>query len=256
MNYMKHLAYIMAFLVFLGGCNGAKSDTGAARGAGIGAVGGAVLGLGMGALTGEGKYAAAGAAVGAAAGAAAGGMYMYDQSRDDDRTKMLADAIGGGKKGETPADAGKRHLADFTGDWKLDIWSLDAQGKRVTAFGKATTALTNKDTLTVSYSDIKADGFDQTFSGKSVVSVNGSALALENVFSGAQGDRRFAGEYVPANNLYNFYPSQTADGKTVTGVIRSNIRIEISANGNLAVAKTFSLVDGAEVQIQQYTFTR
>ena len=82
----------------------------------------------MGALTGDAGLAVAGAAAGAAAGGAAGGMYMYDQSRDDRRTKMLADSIGGAKKGESADAAGKRHLQDFTGDWNLSIWSLNLDG--------------------------------------------------------------------------------------------------------------------------------
>ena len=63
---------------------------------------------------------------------------MYDQSRDDRRTQTIADSIGGAKQGERADDAGKRHLADFTGDWNLNIWALNADGSKINAAGQAT----------------------------------------------------------------------------------------------------------------------
>ena len=84
-----------------------------------------------------------------------------------------------------------------------------------------------------------------------------SGFVIENQFTGIQGTRRFVGEYIPADNAYNFYPSQTIDGETVTGVIRSNVRIQLRASSpNLVVAESFAMVDGKEVQLQQYRFTR
>lgn len=251
------LLCIVATAMLLSGCTTTQSGADAKKGAGVGAVGGGVLGLAMGAATGDAKFAVAGAAVGAAAGAAAGGMYMYDQSRDDRRTQTLADSIGGAKKGETADEAGERHLADFTGDWKLAIWYLNAEGNRVTANGDATASLTNKDKLQLVYKNIKSEVFDQVYTGTSNLTYSKEkGFSLDSTFSTTQATRTFVGEYVPANNEYNFYPSQTADGKDATGIIRTNIRIVLTASGNLAVAKTFSLVDGKEVQIQQYTFTR
>lgn len=229
----------------------------AGRGAGIGAAGGAALGLAMGAMTGEAGFAAAGAAAGAMAGAAAGGMYMYDQSRDDRRTKMLADSIGGAQKGETADDAGKRHLDDFLGDWKLDIWALDAQGNRITAAGQAKGVLEGRETARIDYTDITAQGYDP-ISGSSVLTYSPSkGFALENTFSVTSGPRTYVGEYIPAKNAYNFYPSTNKDGETITGVIRSNVRIEMRVSGNnLIVAETFTVKDGKETMIQSYRFTK
>ena len=52
---------------------------------------GALAGAALGALSGN-------AAAGAVGGAVSGGVYMYDQSRQDDRTQMLADAIASNKQ--------------------------------------------------------------------------------------------------------------------------------------------------------------
>ena len=107
MNALKKIVYALLITACLAGCTTTEGGQEARRGAGYGAAGGAVLGLALGATTGNGSYALAGAAAGAIAGGAAGGMYMYDQSRDDKRTKMLADSLGGAQKGETVETAGK-----------------------------------------------------------------------------------------------------------------------------------------------------
>ena len=88
-------------------------------------------------MTGDAKLAAAGAAVCAATGAAAGAMYATDQSKQHDRTQMMADAIAGTRSqdvnaGETGSDVGKRHFSDFEGNR-----ALDENGKRITAYGMA-----------------------------------------------------------------------------------------------------------------------
>ena len=241
------------------------------RGAGLGAAGGAALGLALGAVAGE---PGAGAAVGAAAGAAGMAMYEYDQKREDQRTQMIADGLSGNqgsnqggsqpaaesgaKPGETVGDAGRRHFEDFQGDWNLSIWALDAEGKKVTAGGKAKGSMSGKDSVRIDYSDLQAPGYDQTVTGSSVLGyASGKGFTLENNFSTYSGSRTYVGEYLPGKNAYNFYPSQTADGETVTGVIRSNVRIEFRASGkNLMVAETYSTLDGKETKIQEYRFTR
>jgi|GEM_PF-1988074 len=238
------------------------------RGAGLGAAGGAALGLALGAVAGE---PGAGAAVGAAAGAAGMAMYEYDQKREDQRTQMIAEglagkgqgdtqeaAAGNPKPGETVGDAGRRHFENFQGDWNLSIWALDAEGKKVTASGKAKGSMSGKDSVRIDYSDLQTPGYDQTVTGSSVLGyASGKGFTLENKFSTYPDPRTYVGEYLQAKNAYNFYPSQTADGKTVTGVIRSNVRIEFRVSGNnLMVAETYSTLDGRETKIQEYRFTK
>ncbi len=252
------LGSIVLIIALVVGCATSQEGQDVKRGTAIGAVGGAAVGLTLGALTGDAGMAAAGAAAGAVAGGAAGGMYMYDQSRDDRRTNTLADAIGGAKAGETADDAGKRHLSDFTGDWNVDIWALDANGQKITAKGKAKAMLTSKDTLTIEYSDIESAGLNQDITGSSVITYSAeNGFAIENKFNISPEPRKFVGEYVPDKNAYNFYPTTNVEGKTVTGVIRSNVRIEMRATGtNLAVAETYTIHEGKEVKMQSYRFTR
>ncbi len=246
----------MAFTIV--GCATDQEGQQVRRGAGAGALAGGALGLTLGVISGEPGFAAAGAAAGAAVGGASGAMYMYDQSRDDRRTKMLADSIGGAKKGETVDDAGKRHLEDFLGDWDLDIWALDAEGKKTTARGKAKGVLESKETARIEYKDIVAPGYDQEITGVSVLSYSPSkGFSLENKFSVTPGVRTYVGEYIPDKNAYNFYPSTNKEGQTITGVIRSNVRIELRVSGsNLMVAETYTMIDGKEVKMQSYRFTK
>ena len=252
------ILFVYLMVAVISGCVSDQESEGVKRGAGVGAAGGALLGLTLGAVAGDSKLALAGAATGAAVGGASGAMYMYDQSRDDRRTKMLADSIGGAEKGETADEAGKRHLADFTGAWNLDIWALDAEGKKITATGNAKVVMKSKDVLRVEYSDIKSPGYDQEIIGASVVTYStNSGFKIENTFNVVPEKRKFVGEYIPAKNAYNFYPLNSKEGETVTGVIRSNVRIELRVTSdNLCVAETYTLMDGKEVKMQSYRFTR
>jgi hypothetical protein len=245
-------------VILLTGCATPQESQDVRRGAGVGAAAGAVLGLAMGAATEDRQLAIAGAVAGATAGAASGGMYMYDQSRQDRRTQTLAESIGGAKQGETSDEAGKRHLADFTGNWNLDIWSMNAAGKKVTANGKATAVLPAKDTLRIEYQDIRTAAYDGVITGTTLITYSAnSGFTLENRFPESSDATRWVGEYIPAKNAYNLYPAQDMDGKTITGVIASNLRIELRISGtNLVVAETYTMIDGKEVQIQSYRFTR
>jgi hypothetical protein len=170
----------------------------------------------------------------------------------------MADAVGGARKGETADDAGKRHLEDFLGDWNLDIWALDAEGKKITATGKAKGIMESRETARIDYTEIKAAGIDQVMTGTSVLEyAPAKGFALENTFSVTPEPRRYVGEYIPDKNAYNFYPATNTGGETLTGVIRSNVRIELHVSGsNLMVAETYTMLDGKETQIQSYRFTK
>jgi len=245
-------------LVALTGCQTPEEGAQVKKGAKVGAVGGALLGVTMGALTGDAKMAAAGMAVGAAAGGAAGGMYEYEQSRDDRRTKMLADSIGGANKGETMDQAGTRHLNDLLGDWSVAIWELGADGKHINAAGTAKGMMDQKNQVRFEYQDIVVEGYDVKLTGVSRLAYDPEAgFTLENKFSLDEAPLSFVGEYVAVNNAYNFYQLDSDNPKSRTGLIRTNVRIEMRITGTkLIVANTFALVDGKEVQVQSYRFTR
>ncbi len=254
-KYCLVLSVIFA-MTLIAGCATEEGNQ-VKRGVGVGAVGGAALGLAMGALVGEPGFAAAGAAAGAVAGGAAGGMYMYDQSRDDRRTQKMADAIGGAQKGETADSAGKRHLDDFLGEWQLDIWALDAQGKKITATGRAKGVLESKETARIEYADIIAAGYEPISGASQLTYSPSKGFALENRFSVAPDSRQYVGEYIPDKNAYNFYPATNKEGETITGVIRSNVRIELRVSGsNLIVSETYTFQEGKEVMMQSYRFTK
>lgn len=257
-NNLVHIFGIGILVTLIASCGNTPEGESAKKGAKYGAAGGALVGLAMGAATGSGRVAAAGAAAGAVAGAGAGAMYEYDQSRQDRRTQTLADSIGGAKKGETIDDAGKRHMDDFIGEWNMDIWVLAEDGKKITASGKAKGVLEAKNKARIDYQEIKVDGYDETVTGFSVLGYDPeNGFSLENTFSVSNETLKFVGEYLPENNAYNYYLSGSNGGKTVTGIVRSNVRVEIRISGSsLWVAETYTLVDGKEVKIQSYRFTK
>ena len=251
-------AAIALMISLLVGCANTPEGESARRGAGYGAAGGAVMGLALGAMTGDAGLAAAGAAAGAVAGGAAGAMYEYDQQRQDNRTQVMADAIGGARAGETVDDAGKRHLDDFIGEWNINAWAMTTDGKKITATGAAKGVLESKTQATIAYNDLKSPDYEPVLSGELIMRYDEkSGFSLENRFSSQHESLTFVGEYVPDGNKYNYYATSGEGDETVTGVIRSNLRIEIRVSGsNMWVAEAFTILDGKEVMIQSYRCTR
>lgn len=150
----------------------------------------------------------------------------------------------------TTAGKGKR--------FGLIVHHTDAERNRTTASGKAKGVMENKETVRVEYKDIVAPGYGQEMTGFSVFSYSPSkGFSLENKFSVTPEVRTYVGEYIPDKNIYNFYPSTNKEGQTITGVIRSNVRIELRVSGsNFMVAETYTMIDGKEVKMQSYRFTK
>jgi uncharacterized membrane protein len=229
-----------------------------------GATGGAVVGLAMGALTGDASYAVAGAAAGAVAGGVAGSWYDYDQSNQDNRTQMMADAIAGPKSGdpapgETIGDVGKRHFQDLAGEWKLDIWYLGRDGHFETAKGTARGLSAGENAMRVLYQNIVAESYDDTVTGQSLFSYEpGQGFFLEGKFDIQDDLVKGIGEYVVDRNAYIFYLVEGEGEEMVTGgVLRSNGRIEVRiVSPSLWIAETYTFIEGAEEKVQTYRFTR
>jgi hypothetical protein len=243
----------------------------ARKGARWGAIAGGTLGLAMGAATGDKRMAAAGAAVGAAAGAGAGAMCEYDQGKQDDRTQIVADAIAAPKSEgsatagtaaspqETVGDIGRRKMRDFLGDWKLDIWVLGADGQRITASGTSQGLDAGENATRLIYREITAEGIEGSYGGYSLLTYDpGQGFFLENSFSTTGEVVEFVGEYLPDKNAFNYYMTTGSGEEMVSGgIIRSAVRVEIRTSGPaIFVAETYTLIDGEEVQVQQYRFTR
>jgi hypothetical protein len=229
-----------------------------------GAAGGAVVGLAMGALAGDASYAAAGAAAGAVAGGVAGSWYDYDQSNQDNRTQMMADAIAGSKAGspapgETVGEVGKRHFQDLAGEWTLDIWYLGREGHFETARGTARGLAAGDNAMRVLYQNIVADSYDDTVTGQSLFSYEtGQGFFLEGKFDIQEALVKGIGEYLVDRNAYIFYLVEGEGEEMVTGgVLRSNGRIEVRiVSPSLWIAETYTFVEGAEEKVQTYRFTR
>ncbi len=222
-----------------------------------GAAAGALAGAALGSLVGE-------AGAGAAAGAVAGSVYQYDQSRQDDRTQMLADSIAGSNTQqiapqETVGDVGKRHMQDFLGDWQVDFWVLTESGDRILGSALATGISAGENSTRIVYRDVAANDFpDATGGGYTVLSYDpGQGFAVESSFSFSDEVLRGVGEYLVDKNAYNFYLINNTGGEMVGGLLRSSVRVEIRVSGSaMWVADTFTHIDNSEVQVQSYRFTR
>jgi len=231
----------------------------AGKGAKWGAAGGAVLGLALGAATGDKRMMLAGAATGAAVGGASGAMYEYGQHRDDKRNQTLADAIAGSKSNTNNAEPAMANpLESFIGGWKVNAWGLMPDGKKITATGQGKGVLTEKSTARVDYFDIKADGYEQTLNGYAIINFDEkNGLTLSTYGPDNKIDARFVGEYIAEQKKFNFYLTDAQSDNTVTGILKSDIRMEVRiAASNLWMVSTYTLMDGKDTQIQSYRFSK
>ena len=259
------VVFVVVLMAALGSAQEDQTRKEKRQGRRKGATGGAVVGLALGALAGDAELALKGAAAGAVVGGVSGAMYDYDQSRQDDRTMMMADAIAGSKSGdvatgETVGDVGKRHFEDLAGEWKLDIFFVGAEGERKTAVGSARGLAAGDNAVRVLYQNITTEGYDGVVSGYSLLRYEpGQGFFLENSFSSVSDEvLELVGEYLVDKNAYNFYLINPTDGEMVAGgILRSNVRVELRIVGSsLWVAETFTLIEGREEKVQSYRFTR
>lgn len=230
----------------------------AGKGARWGAAGGAVLGLALGAATGDKTMMLAGAATGAAVGGASGAMYEYGQHRDDKRNKTLADAIADSKSNAGAGVAASNPLESFIGEWNVNAWGLMSDGKKITATGHSKGVLTAKDKAKVDYFDIKADGYKQTLSSSAIIHFDkNDGLTLTTYGPDNKVDAKFVGEYIAEKKKFNFYLTSSQSNNTVTGTLKSDIRMEVRVAGaNLWIVETYTLLDGKDTQIQPYRFSK
>lgn len=254
---MKHsiiAASALSAVLILNGCATTEEGKAAQKGAASGAVGGAMIGLFLGALTGDSDIAARAAVRGAAYGATAGAHYGYTESRADQRNREILEAIEGADPGETADQAGVRHLQDFVGDWQAAIWVLDTDGSRINATGRATGAMRGSSSLNLDYSNV-GTGDGNYISAIGIINYSSSrGFELSSEVEGL-GTAIFVGEYVPAENKFNFYFVE--DDTNLDDGISSSMRIEVRpASTGLIVIGTYIYVEGAEKQIESIRLTR
>ncbi|ADE53081.1 hypothetical protein [Coraliomargarita akajimensis] len=258
-HYLLTAGLCLTSLAFQG-CETPEEAENVRRGAAVGALGGALLGAGMGALAGDGDFIVAGAAAGAMYGAATGALYEYDQNREDRRTRVLAEAIGGAKAGETADSAGQRHLADFIGDWSLSIWEMTPDGRKASAEGECKAVMDGRNQLTFNFDQVQlADGKTSTSGTARILYDDAKGFSLVFDWDTLDSKLVYYGEYIPASDSYEFYFANN-DGDTSNfgkdGTLHTSVRLTLRATGQLLIADSYSLVDGKETQTQSYRFTR
>ncbi|PKG56311.1 hypothetical protein CXF83_20345 [Shewanella sp. Choline-02u-19] len=235
------------------------------RGMKTGAAGGAILGLAMGAVAGDAGMALKGAAIGAAAGGVAGAGADYANDREDYRNENATKSINinglpgtqVGVASQAPATPQNWDRLDtFSGQWQVNIWALDSQGKRVEATGVAQGGLSKTTAATLSVENLAVSGVKQDLTGQVELSYSPElGYQLQTDFNGNK-KLNFSGEYQPQLQRYNYYPVGV-NGQTYSGNERSQMRIELRFAGkDVFLVDSYAVVDGQEVQIQSYRFTR
>ncbi len=258
-NKPLKLTTLLLVSALAAGCaSTASEDKGANQGIKTGAISGALVGLTMGALTGDASLAMKGAVMGGVTGGAAGAVADYENSREDHRTETLAAAIAQPKATQTTsADTTKhtQHLDKLVGQWRVDIWTLDKQGNKLYADGKALGSLNSTSEAKISLNDIKVKGSQAVLTGETLIGYShNTGHTLKASTSVSEGEVSFSGEYQPNHNRYNFYPVSQVNR---TDIHPSQLRVEMRfACSQVWLVETYLEKDGKEQQIQSYRFTK
>jgi hypothetical protein len=235
-------ALVFAVLTLLGTSYATRSDQGEQDET--------IAGLGLGLLSSEMRLAAT------------GGVFEYDGSRQAERTgtkaREIADSeASGATADETVGEVGHRHLQDLLGDWKIDIWVRAVDGQRTTASGTARVTQADENSVRIQYRDIATADDTGKLQGHAVISYNpGREFELESSFDTTDEVGKFVGEYLANRNAYYFY-LMSKTGEPVNGVMHSIVRVKLRISSPaLWVAETYTFVEGEEVQVQSYRFSR
>ena len=156
-------------------------------------------------------------------------------------------------------EAGRIGLANFIGDWNLDMWSLATDGSKLEGKGAATGTAEGENATRIMITEFKAAAFPAaTGGGQILLSFEpGKGFLMVSNFSHSDEVLRFSGRYQADTGKYVFYLMVGSAGKTATGITRSSVRVEIhSTDAASWVADTFASVDGKNTRIQSYRFTR
>jgi hypothetical protein len=244
-------------------CN--AMEEGDNRAAKRGAVGGALVGATMGAVTGDAGMAVRGAAVGAVTGGVAGSMADLENERENERTQTMADAIAGrpgaASSVETSRPTRWERIDDFIGEWNCSMWWLDAEGKRGTGTARFTGALVSSRSARLTLTGFDGADLDDTvdaaFTGHTDFSYDpDTSYQLVNEYSTTPEGQRWVGERLTGEERYSYYYVGVST-ETQLGTVRSDNRIEMRFVGkDLIIVDTYTLRDGAEVQVQSYRLAR
>ncbi|WP_144213428.1 hypothetical protein [Shewanella donghaensis] len=264
---------VVASMSLLSACanSGAVNEDGSEksnRGMKTGIAGGAILGLAMGAAAGDASLALKGAAVGAAAGGVAGAGADYANDREDYRNEnasksiningLSANGISGNAQSNAQANqqpATWDKLDNFSGQWQVNIWALNSEGNRIEATAEAQGSLIKTTATQLSVDNLIVNGDQQALAGKVDLAYSAEeGYQIETNFNGNQ-KLNFVGE-VSEHGRYSYYPVGV-NGETYSGNDRNKMRLELRFVGkDVFLVDSFTQIEGKEVQIQSYRFTR
>ncbi|WP_169903018.1 glycine zipper family protein [Paraferrimonas sedimenticola] len=202
---LKPLTVISCALVFVIGC---ESNSRTAQGAATGAVTGAVAGLILGALSGRPER---GLVAGATIGAVKGGVVGFEQEQEDKRTQQLATAINqsnnqGEQAATNPASQQAVEQMDrFIGQWSLNGWVVDEQGKKLKVTGELTGSSSVANTIQLSYPSIKVESYQEPLSGQSMMGYStDQGYSVVTSFTGQEQMRTDGGRFDAGNRQFVF----------------------------------------------------
>ena len=181
------------------------------------------------------------APTGALANAALGSVVAPDRSRPD------------------AVEMGRVGLRNFSGDWKLDMWSLTEDGSKLEGSGLATGTAEGEDGTRIMITEFQAAAFPAASGGGQILLSYeaGKGFLLVSSFRHSDEVLRFSGQYQANTGKYVFYMFSDTGTTFATGAPRTSARVEIRSLDTASwIAETYSSVDGGMTQVQSYRFTR
>lgn len=267
-SVLKSLASAIILTLSVTGCSSIDHDDKHAS-TKNGAIGGALLGLTLGALTGDAELAAKAALAGGVAGGVAGSTADLANSRENERDKSRDQAISNignntqdtsnqnaSNQNNNTANDSWSELTNFMGDWDVSISGLHAQ-QPIKATAKANGVLVKTTEAQINIDQVQLNG--------ELVDINLTTQFSYDTEEGYQAiiknksndqSLHFSGEYQPALNRYNFYPT-SSNALLTSGTTKQDFRLELGFVGKtIWVLDTYAIVDGQEVKIQSYRFSK
>jgi hypothetical protein len=150
-------------------------------------------------------------------------------------------------------------MQDFVSDCNLEMWVLTEDGNKLTGAGRAKGMSAGENAPRLVFTQLEAEAFPEAQDGGHVLLSyeSGQGLFLESDFAYSDEVLKSVGEYLADASKYNFYLIGNSGDEMVTGMLHSSVRVEIRTSGAaLWVAETFTHIDGKEMQVQSYRFTK
>lgn len=171
----------------------------------------------------------------------------------------VAPATSGGQSGVDAEEAGRLGLRNFAGDWKMEMWSLASDGRKLAGQGVVKGTVDGEGAARILITDFESAEFpDATGGGRVTISyAPGRGFILETAFRYSDEVLRLTGGYEAGSNTYIFYLIGGPGGQTATGIERTSVRLELRLlDRNSWKAETYAHVDGKSTLVQSSRFSR